>query len=84
MKLIYETCLMFHSQPSRQNLYMTYHKNLYSQCFRGNVPDLGTMLHRLNYINIKKQLYLKLNNYGNNGKRKMWLSCDSVYCTCLV
>jgi len=24
----------------------------------------------------------KLNGYGDNGKRKVWSSCDSTYCTC--
>ena len=28
-----------------------------------------------------KHLYPKLNGYGDNGQRKMWTSCISVYCT---
>ena len=27
------------------------------------------------------QLYPKLNGNGNNGERKVWSSCGSVYCT---
>jgi len=42
------------------------------------------MFLRLNYINIKKHLFLKLIGYRNYGKRKMWFSCDSVYFACLV
>ena len=29
-----------------------------------------------------KQLYPKLNGYGDNGQRKLWSSCGSTYCTC--
>jgi len=28
-----------------------------------------------------KHLYPKLNGYGDNGQRKVWTSCISVYCT---
>ena len=28
-----------------------------------------------------KHLYPKLNGHGNNGQRKVWTSCISVYCT---
>ena len=29
-----------------------------------------------------KNLYPKLNGYGDNGQRKVWSSCGSTYCTC--
>ena len=29
-----------------------------------------------------KHLYPKLNGYGDNGQRKVWSSCGSMYCTC--
>ena len=28
-----------------------------------------------------KHLYPKLNGYGDNGQRKVWISCISAYCT---
>ena len=31
-----------------------------------------------------KHLYPKLNSYRDNGKRKVWSSCSSTYCTCFV
>jgi hypothetical protein len=29
-----------------------------------------------------KHLYPKLNGYGDDGQRKVWSSCGSMYCTC--
>jgi len=43
---------------------------------RENVPYVK--VHRYN----PKQLYPKLNGYGDNGQRKVWSSCGSTYCTC--
>jgi hypothetical protein len=42
---------------------------------RENVPYVK--VHRYN----PKHLYLKLNGYGDNGERKLWSSCRSIYCT---
>ena len=41
-----------------------------------NVPYVK--VHRYN----PKHLYPKLNDYGDNGQRKVWSSCGSTYCTC--
>ena len=41
-----------------------------------NVPYVK--VHRSN----PKHLYPKLNSYRNNGQRKVWSSCGSMYCTC--
>ena len=45
---------------------------------RQNVPYVN--VHRYN----PKHLHPKLNGYGDNGKRKVWSSCGSTYCTCLA
>jgi hypothetical protein len=44
--------------------------------FRESVPYFK--VYRYN----PKQLYPKLNGYGDNGQRKVWSSCGSTYCTC--
>ena len=41
---------------------------------------LYVKVHRSN----PKHLYPKLNVYGDNGRRKVWSSCGSTYCTCFV
>jgi hypothetical protein len=43
---------------------------------RENVPYVK--VHRYN----PKHLYPKLKGYGDNGRRKVWSSCGSTYCTC--
>jgi len=46
------------------------------------VPDFGRIFLKLKYTDIpKKNLYPKMNGYGDTGERKVWCSCGSTYCT---
>jgi hypothetical protein len=53
----------------------------YTGCPGRNVPDFGRMFLKLKYTELSKTLYPKLNGYGDNGERKLWSSCGSMYCT---
>jgi hypothetical protein len=48
---------------------------IYTGCPGGNVK-----VYRYN----PKHLYPKLNGHGDNGERKVWSSCGSMYCICFV
>jgi len=54
---------------------------LYTGCPRRNVTDFGRVFLMLKYTNItQKNLYPKLNGYGDKGQRKVGASCGSKYC----
>ena len=60
------------------------HTYIYRVC-RGESPRIWenvpyVKVHRSN----PKHLYPKLNGYGDNGKRKVWSSCCSMYCNCFA
>ena len=56
--------------------------SVYTGCPRRNVPDFGRVFLMLKYTDITQNTYVQnLNGYGDKGRRKVWFSCGSTYCT---
>jgi len=54
--------------------------------YRVSQEEYARLRENVPYVKVRrynpKHLYPKLNGYGDNGKRKVWSSCGSTYCTC--
>ena len=57
-------------------MHVCMHSCMYTGCPGGNVPDFGRMFLTLKYTDITQNTYVypKLNGYGGNGERKVWLT----------
>ena len=58
---------------------------LYIYIYRVSQEEWTKLRESVPYVELyrynPKQLYPKLNGYGDNGLRKVWKSCISAYCT---
>ena len=54
---------------------------IHTGCPRRNVQYFGRVFLMLNYTDITQNTYPKLNGYGDNDQRKVWVSGVSTYCT---
>ena len=71
-----------------ENLLAKYYNNLdyYHGTYRVSQEECVRLRENVPYVKVHrynpKHLYPKLNDYGDNGQRKVWSSCGSTYCTC--
>jgi hypothetical protein len=58
----------------------------YIEIYRVSQEECDKLRESVPYVTVyrynPKQLYPKMNGYGDKGKRKVWFSCGSTYCTC--
>ena len=63
-----------------------YFSNITGKLYRVSRGNCARLRENVPYVKVHrnnpKQLYPKLNVYGDNGERKVWSSCGSTYCTC--
>ena len=57
---------------------------LFGDIYRVSQEECAILRESVPYVKLygynPKHLYPKLNGYGDNGQRKVWTSCISVYC----
>jgi hypothetical protein len=60
--------------------------HVYICIYRVSQEECARLRESVPYVKVyrynPKHLYPKLNDYGDNGQRKVWSSCGSTYCTC--
>jgi len=61
------------------------HRNSCIHIYRVSQEERTKLRESVPYVKLyrynPKHLYPKLNGYGDNGQRRVWTSCISVYCT---